>query len=150
MSETLASVLVSLQDRQLLIPEVALVEVEPMSGLIVEARKESWLLGHKHWSNQRIPVIAFEILAGGHLRKHSEKARIAIFQCSDEVTELRYWGMLIQGDADKLEVSEDDLKLLSDEPSSAECACISLQEKPVSIPNLAFIEQQLLASGVTH
>ena len=57
MSEnSVLSALISLQDRQLLVPDNLLADVTPFGGMIVESHKERWVLGHKYWRNMRIPV----------------------------------------------------------------------------------------------
>jgi len=147
---TLKSLMIPLQDRKLLLPQGVIAKVEPMARLIVETQGERWILGHKHWAKMRIPVISFEILAGGRLKKHSEHARIAIFKGSGKHTALPYWGMLVQGAPDNFALKESEIKIINENLSDAEYLSVQFHKDNARIPNLDFIEDQLMASGVVH
>jgi len=82
--DSILTALIALQDRQLLVPDNLLVDVASLGGLIVESHKEGWILGHQYWRNMRIPVVCFENLSGGSLKKHSEKACIVILNRSSD------------------------------------------------------------------
>ena len=144
MSEnSLLSALISLQDRQLLVPDNLLAGVTPFGGMIVESHKERWVLGHKYWRNMRIPVVCFENLSGGSLKKHSEQACIAVFNRSTDNEQQSFWGMLIQGEPRRLTVSEQDLEMKSAQLSEAEVVAVGVNSEQASIPNLAYIEERL-------
>lgn len=148
MSEnTLLSALISLQDRQLLVPGNLLADVTPLGGMIVESHKEGWILGHKYWRNMRIPVVCFENLSGGSLKKHSEKACIAIFNRSSAHEAQNFWGLLVQGEPQKLELCEADITLVNAQLSDAEIVAVEVNNQTASVPNLAFIEARLQASS---
>jgi len=142
------SALVALQDRQLLVPDNLLVDVAPLGGLIVESHKENWILGHKYWRNMRIPVVCFENLSGGSLKKHSEKACIVVFNRSSEHDEQNFWGLLVQGTPHRIELREEDLETVTAQLSQAELASVRVKGEQASVPNLVFVEEQLQASGV--
>lgn len=150
MSNTsLSSVLFALQDRNLLVPDNLLADMTPMAGLIVESHKEGWILGHKYWRNLRIPVVCFETLSGGSLKKHSENACIAVFnRCSDNES-VGFWGMLVQSAPQIMQLSEANLETISAQLSEAEIAAVHVNGEQASIPDLAFVEERLsLVSGL--
>lgn len=144
MSEnSVLSAFISLQDRQLLVPDNLLADVTPFGGMIVESHKERWVLGHKYWRNMRIPVVCFENLSGGSLKKHSEQACIAVFNRSTDNEQQSFWGMLIQDQPRRLTVGEQDLEMKSAQLSEAEVAAVRVNDEQASIPNLAYIEERL-------
>lgn len=144
MSEnSLLSALISLQDRQLLVPDNLLAGVTPLGGMIVESHKERWVLGHKYWRNMRIPVVCFENLSGGSLKKHSEQACIVVFNRSTDDEKQSFWGMLIQDEPRRLALSEQELEMKSAQLSEAEIAAVRVNNEQASIPNLAYIEERL-------
>jgi len=146
MAESLSSVLMTLQDRNLLLPTNVIVETTSMSGLIVESRDQRWILGHKYWRNLRIPVIAFEILAGGGLKKHSERARIIVFNAQTDQQHIPFWGMLVQDIPRSVQVSEQNITTSEENISKAEHMAVEFQERYARIPDLVFVEQQLLSA----
>lgn len=146
----ISSLILSLQDRSLLLPDTMVAEITPMAGLIVESSKQRWMLGHKHWRNMRIPVIAFETLSGGSLKKHSERACIAVFKGSGAHEKLPFWGMLVQSAPRSVQVYEHDLAEMNEQLSETELMAVAVKENSVRIPNLEYLEQELLASGAVH
>lgn len=148
--KSVLSALIALQDRHLLVPDNLLVDVTPLGGLIVESHKEGWILGHKYWRNLRIPVVCFENLSGGSLKKHSEKACIVIFNRSSELDGQNFWGLLVQDEPHRIDICEADLETVNAQLSEAEIAAVRVQGEQASVPNLVFIEEQLQASGVAQ
>lgn len=146
--ESILSALVALQDRQLLIPDNLLVDVIPLGGLIVESHKEGWILGHKYWRNMRIPVVCFENLSGGSLKKHSEKARVIILNRSTEHEKQNFWGLLVQNEPRRMTLREEDIKSVNAQLSRSEMAVVKVGGEEASVPNLVFVEQKLQASGL--
>ena len=147
-NKSLQSALFALQDRNLLVPDNLLADVTPMEGLIVESHKDGWVLGHKYWRNLRIPVVCFENLAGGSLKKHSEKARIAVFNRVSDNENVSFWGMLVQDNPQIMVLVEADLEAVSAQLSEAEIAAIKVKGEQASVPDLAFVEKRLVALGV--
>jgi len=148
--DRLLSALVALQDRQLLVPDNLLVDVTPLGGLIVESHKEGWILGHKYWRNMRIPVVCFENLSGGSLKKHSEKACIVILNRSSEHESQNFWGLLVQDEPHRLTLREEDIEAVNAQLSQSEIAAVRVHGKEASVPNLVFVEEQLQASELTQ
>lgn len=147
---TISGLILPLQDRSLLLPDNLVAEVTPMAGLIVESRKERWVLGHKHWRNMRIPVISFETLSGSSLRKHSEYARIAVVQGSGANENLPFWGMLVQNHPRAVQITEKDVMETDEQTSNTELMAVFVKDNAARIPDLAYLEQQLISAGVVH
>ena len=144
LAESLSSVLMTLQDRNLLLPSNVVVEITAMAGLIVESRVQRWVLGHKYWRNLRIPVVTFETLAGGSLKKHSERARIAVFNRQTEQEHLPFWGMLVQDVPRNVQISEQSIVTCEENISEVEHVAVEFQGRSARIPDLVSIEKQLL------
>ncbi len=146
----LPSLIIPLQDRSLLLPACTLAEVTPMAGLIVESHSQRWVLGHKHWRNLRIPVVCFETLSGGSLKKHSEKACIAVFKSFAGNDKLPFWGMLVQGQPRTVKVSEKDICELDEHLSDTELMSVQLKNEHLRIPDLDSVEKQLFETAVAN
>jgi|GEM_PF-740388 len=144
----IASLLLPLQDRKLILPVEAVADITPMAGLIVESRAERWVLGHKHWRNLRVPIIAFETYAGGSLKKHSEHARIAIINRYNKSAAQPVWGILIQGKPTRLGLSEQELIDTEETVSKAEHSCVNVKNVVARIPDLDALEKSLMEIGV--
>lgn len=140
---TLMSALISLQDRQLLVPDNLLAGITPLDGMIVESHRERWILGHKYWRNKRIPVVCFENLSGGSLKKHSEHARIAVFNRTTDHEHQSFWGLLVQGEPRRMLLGEEDTAPLDAQLSEAELVALKVKNEQASVPNLTFIETRL-------
>ncbi len=145
-AESLSSVMMPLQDRNLLLPANVIVETTSMSGLIVESRVQRWILGHKYWRNLRIPVITFEILAGGGLKKHSEHARIIVFHGQTDQELMPYWGMLVQDIPRSVQISDQNITVSEENISKFEHVAVEFQGRHARIPDLGQIEKQLFSS----
>lgn len=143
MAETLASMIVKLQDRNLVLPEQAMADIEPLTGLIVELHSQKWILGHKHWRNMRIPVVSFENLAGGSLKKHSEYAKIAILNRSKPDNNISFWGLLVQDVPEKLELSDSGVVQVDEPLGEADLMAVEVNGKRACIPDLGMIEANL-------
>jgi len=146
----LSSLLLPLQDRSLLLPDSLVVEVTPMAGLIVESRKERWMLGHKHWRHLRSPVVSFENLSGSSLRKHSEYARIAVVQSTVGREDFLFWGLLIQNQPRPLQVAERDIIETDEQLAASELMAVLVKDTAARIPNLSYLEEQLISAGFVH
>jgi len=144
--DSVLSALLALQDRHLLVPDNLLVDVAPLGGLIVESHKGGWILGHKYWHNMRIPVVCFENLSGGSLKKHSEKACIVVFNRSSEYDGQNFWGLLVQGEPNRINIREGDIEAINAQLSQAEIAAVRVQGEQASVPDLVFVEEQLQAA----
>ena len=74
-----ASLLVPMQQKNLLVPNVSIAEVVPRSELEQADNAPPWHLGHLHWRGERVPVISFEIANSQVRGQDVRDARIAVF-----------------------------------------------------------------------
>lgn len=142
-------VILTLQDRKIIVPDNALAEVISFGGLVAESCAQQWMLGHKHWNNLRVPVISFELLAGGSLKRHTEHAKIAIFNRHTKDSPLSFWGMLIQDISNTIPLDKLDLIELDPQHSNAELMSVEINGDCVQIPDLSYIEQSFLNVGIS-
>ena len=147
--QTIEAKLLALQDRTLLVPSVAITDTVPMAGLIVESHPENpWVLGRIHWRGLRLPVISFELMAGSTLQKHSEHARIAIFQRCSEESSVSFWGMLIQSDASDVAVAENDLEGNEEAAEEIELIAATVNGTIARIPDFSQIDDRMQIAGL--
>lgn len=88
------SLLVPLQGRQLLLPNVNVAEVVSYAELSPVQDKPDWFLGTLMWRGMEIPVVSFESLNGEGLP--FERERVAVMN-GISGTDLSFYALVVQG-----------------------------------------------------
>ena len=145
-NNTMSSLLVSLQQRPLILPTACVVEVLDYSRPANKTSGADWLLGNTRWRGQDIPVISFELLNQRQFAEFSATNRIMIVRRTTEECEIPYYGVVIQGLPQPLELHEKDIKESSEEAGAAEKMQVMFKEIPAVLPDLGRIEEKLSAA----
>ncbi|PTY38340.1 hypothetical protein BGP77_16350 [Saccharospirillum sp. MSK14-1] len=135
-----------MQQKSLLVPQVALAEVMANAALTDAANAPDWLLGWLDWRGQTVPVISYEVANGHSAAADSPGARLAIFNAVSEQTEPRFFAVRIQGIPRLLRLSDAEVR----EDSLAHRAplermAVITQLGKASIPDLDALERLLTA-----
>ena len=142
-NNTIASLLVPLQQRPLLLPTACVVEVLEYSRPTKKASDHPWLLGETRWRGQEIPVISFELLNQRKFAEFSATNRIMIVRRTTEECEIPFYAMVIQGLPQPLELSKDDIKPSQEDVGTAEKMQVTFKNVPVALPDLGLVEESL-------
>ncbi|MFT5718046.1 MAG: chemosensory pili system protein ChpC [Oleiphilaceae bacterium] len=138
------SLLISLNDRQLLLPNVTVAEIIPYRAPIVIDDNSSWLLGQLEWRNINIPVFSYEALNGSEVPP-IEGARLAVVNGTGSNSKLPFYAILIQGIPKLTHVKEDDIvKVDAMHSGPYDKMAVSLFDEQAMIPDLERIEIELL------
>ena len=135
--ERLATFWLPMQQKSLLVPQLAIAEVIANAELNIEPNAPDWLLGWLDWRAQSVPVLSYEVANGQTLAADSSGTRLAIFNALSQQSEARFFALRIQGVPRLLrlsdaEVREDSLAHLA----PVERMAVITQLGKASIPDL--------------
>ena len=139
-----ASLLIPLNEKQLLLPNVTVAEIIPYRAPTVISDHAGWLLGQLEWRNVHIPVLSYEMLNGSTMPS-IDGARLAVINGTGANENLPFYAILIQGIPKLTHVKEDDIVTVEAMHSGKyDQLAVSLYDEQAMIPNLEMIENELL------
>jgi chemosensory pili system protein ChpC len=139
----IASLLLPLGGRQLLVPNASVVEVVEGELAPVEGKPE-WFVGLLTWRDAQIPVLSFEAMNGQPLPR--ERRRVAIISGISNQSELPYYGLLVQAPPRPARVKIAELEDLENAPvGPVEFLQVRYSGELACIPDLDAVEARLLA-----
>jgi len=103
------SVLIPLDDRQLLLPNAMVAEVMGYQPPEPVEDQPGWYLGNMAWRGVLIPVISFEAMLGGEAVKPGHRGRIAIMNALGGNPRLSHFGMVVQAIPSLVRVTTDNV-----------------------------------------
>ena len=135
--------------RQLLLPEVTVVDVLPGDVLIPPpAGSANWRLGTVTWRDDSVPVVAFEGLNGQPTPQ--EYTHIAILSGISAQRELPYYGIGLQGEPRNAKVKIVELEDLEGaDKGPVEFLSVRYANELAVIPDLDALEARLLEGQVS-
>lgn len=153
---SIAGILLPLQQRPLLLPVACIAEVLGYHRPVEHKRGTDWILGDIRWRGLQLPLISFELFNQGRFTPFSVNNRIAVMHrtTSDSSDTMPFYAMVIQGTPRPLTLKNTELKRSSEASGPAEKGRAMLRETPVTLPDLALIEQTLedlvCPQAITH
>ena len=139
-----ASLLLPLHDKQLILPNVTVAEIIPYRAPTSISDNADWLLGQLEWRNIHIPVISYELINGGSAPP-IEGARLAVINGTGVKRNLTFYAILIQGIPRLAHITEDDIVSVEAMHSGPyDQMAVSLSGEQAMIPDLEMIENELL------
>jgi len=140
----LATLLIPINGRQLILPNVTVAEIIPFVEPAPEDDVPTWYLGRFPWRAQEIPLISFEAINEEPFVSQSRHRRIAVL--NGLVGEsLPFCGIVTEGAPRLMRVMPEEIG--NDEslqPGPAEIARVIVSGEPAAIPDVDFIQQQML------
>ncbi|MFT6690914.1 MAG: chemosensory pili system protein ChpC [Colwellia sp.] len=140
-----ASLLIPLNDKQLLLPNVTVAEIIPYRApTVISDHSSNGLLGQLEWRNINIPVLSYEAFSGSEVPS-IEGARLAVINGTGKNANLPFYAILIQGIPKLTHVKEDDIvKVEAMHSGPYDQMAVSLFDEQAMIPDLEMIEDELL------
>lgn len=145
----LSCILIPLRDRQLLLPSVCVAEIMPWRRIKTQQGLPNWCLGLLGWRGEAVPVARFEAL-----NEPSEEAptqgRCLVVMNRTGAGPASFYALAAEGLPRLVQLADDDLRDDNQRPGAAEARVVRLGTEIASIPDLAYVEQQvaeLLAAG---
>ena len=150
----LYSLLIPLEGERLLVPRVCVAEVIAFSA--PERSREndqlpSWFLGRVEWNGRRLPVVAFESIAGERIsseegQHRAGRTRIVVCHAIGKSLKVGGFGIITQGFPQLVRVNGDVLSLEPDRPwpegQPVLCRTRMINEYPM-IPDMERLETML-------
>ncbi|KEQ18347.1 chemotaxis protein CheW [Endozoicomonas numazuensis] len=146
-SGSLKSRLIPMQQKPLLLPASCIADVVDYSRPSGGNMENRWYLGEIEWRGQTIPLISFERINGGRFADFSATARIAVMHSVTGNEQLPFYGIVIQGIPQEMEVLAGDIRPMPETESTtgaAETSRVIVREIPAAIPDLSQLEQKLV------
>lgn len=146
-SNDLATLLIPMNDKQLVLPNVTVAEVIPFVEPESVDNSPSWFLGTFPWRNQQIPIVSFEALNGEPFISQSSRRRIAVLNGLVDSQRLPFCAMITEGMPRLMRVMPDEVAVDEEasEPGPCEIGKVLVSGERAVIPNVDYLQQQLLS-----
>ncbi len=137
------SLLIPLEEKQLLIPRSNVMEVVSLTELENNQGSIPWLLGSMEWEGSLVPVVSFEGMCGDDISPTAGRSRVILFRCLTGALSSRAFGLVSQGFPQLVRVREDALELASrDFGDSLPILCqVTMASQSPLIPDIEKLEQ---------
>ncbi|WP_444929317.1 chemotaxis protein CheW [Microbulbifer sp. SSSA002] len=139
--QEVSSLLLPLEQGQLLVPVDSLSEVVAMQTPMAVQEVPEWYLGDLVWREQRLPVVSFEVMRGGALGAVAEEGRIAVLSTGNPDGDLPYFALLLHGTPRLVRVTAEELALREQPLSPGELMHVALSGEEAVIPDLQGLER---------
>ncbi|MBZ2169398.1 chemotaxis protein CheW [Marinobacter sp. F4216] len=147
-SQTLACVLIPMNERQLLLPNVSIAEVVDFASTEAGANTPDWLAGYLDWRGLKLPVISYDAANGGtFLVPGDNRGRIVVLNTIGEQHERApFLALLTQGIPSQTRLAEDQVIQTDGETGPADLMKVEVDGDTAWIPNLEYLESLVLAA----
>ncbi len=143
--QEVASLLVPLQGRMLLVPNVTVAEIVPVSQVTPIQGAPDWYLGNCVWREQTIPLLSFEVLNGEMKPNVGSRSRFAVLNTTGLNESLGFIAIVTQGIPRLARVNEEEITEREDADNKPyELMHVSWAGEEAVIPNVAAMEQTFL------
>ncbi len=139
-----ASLLVPIQNKSLLVPNVVVAEVVSLQTMDKELDAPSWSLGSMIWRGESIPVLSFEIANSQVHGRDSSNARVAVLNAVTGQSRHQFFALLIQGIPRMIKLTDKEIR--EDNQVSlgqAEKMAVITQLGKAVVPDLEYLESLL-------
>lgn len=143
--EEVASLLIPLQGRMLLAPNVTVAEIVPVSQVIPVQDAPAWYLGNCSWREQTIPLLSFEVMNGEEKPGVVSRSRFAVINTTGLHDALPFIAILTQGLPRLARVTEEEITEREDaDKKSFELMHVSWAGEEAVIPDVEAMERTFL------
>lgn len=143
--EEVASLLIPLQGRMLLAPNVTVAEIVPVSQVIPVQDAPAWYLGNCSWREQTIPLLSFEVMNGEEKPGVVNRSRFAVINTTGQHDALPFIAILTQGLPRLARVTEEEITEREDaDKKPFELMHVSWAGEEAVIPDVEAMERAFL------
>ncbi len=137
-----ACLLLPLANQLLLLPNVTVAEIVPVSHLTSVEGAPEWYLGNLSWREQSLPLLSFEVLNGGSRPGVGGRSRVAVLNTTGLSDELPFLALLVQNIPRLARVNEEEIRQRDGvEKLPYDLMPVSVAGEDAVIPDLARLEQ---------
>lgn len=109
-NKIVASLLVPVQNKSLLVPNVAIAEVVSIQNIEPAKETPPWCIGWIEWRGEHLPVLSFEIANSQVKGRDSHESRLAIFNSVNASAKRRFFAMIVQGIPRMIKLSDAEVR----------------------------------------
>ncbi len=136
-----SSLLVPVQNKSLLIPNIVIAEVVSQQDMEPATDVPPWCLGYTIWRGERIPVLSFEIANSQVKGRDSTEARVAILNAVSGQARQKFFAILVQGIPRMIKLTDNEIREDKQTTTSqAEKMAVVTQLGKAVIPDLDYLE----------
>ena len=145
MIQEVASLLIPIQGRLLLAPNVTVAEIVPVSQVVPVADAPAWYLGNCNWREQTIPLFSFEVMNGEEKPGVTSRSRFAVLNTTGLNDSLPFIAILTQGLPRLARVTEEEISEREDSDNKPyELMHVSWAGEEAVIPHVEAMERAFL------
>jgi chemosensory pili system protein ChpC len=130
--------------KSLLVPNVALAEVVPITAVSTIDDMPNWLMGTLEWRKKTIPLVSFEAINDEPFVEAGDYLRIAVMNGCQYGDKMPFYAIALRGTPRMTRVVEEEV--IAQESSDlgiAESMSVVVDGVEAIIPNLEYIEAQV-------
>lgn len=143
--QEVASLLIPLHERQLLVPNVTVAEIVPVTQVTSIDDAPAWYLGNCLWREQTIPLLSYEALNGEAKPGYNSRSRFAVFNTTGLHDALPFIAIVTQGLPRLARVNEEEISEREDMDNKPfELMHVSWAGEEAVIPDVAAMERHFL------
>ncbi|MDO8343402.1 MAG: chemotaxis protein CheW [Cellvibrio sp.] len=143
--QEVASLLIPIQGRLLLAPNVTVAEIVPVSQVIPVEGAPAWYLGNCSWREQTIPLLSFEVMNGEDKPGVASRSRFAVLNTTGVNESLPFIAILTQGLPRLARVTEEEISEREDADNKTfELMHVSWAGEEAVIPHVEAMERAFL------
>lgn len=140
----IASLLIPLRDRLLLVPNVSVAEIVPVSQVYPVSGVPNWYLGNCIWREQKVPLLSFEVLNGEAKAGVNNRTRFAVLNSTGLSDDLPFLAIITQGIPRLARVNEEEISERDADRKPFELMHVSWAGEDAIIPDITGMEQAFL------
>jgi chemosensory pili system protein ChpC len=130
--------------KNLLVPNVALAEVVPMTAVESQGDMQNWMLGTLQWRKQTIPLVSFEAINDEPFVEAGDYLRVAVMNGCQDGDKMPFYAIALRGTPRMARVVEEEVTEQENiDLGIAESMSVVVDGNEAIIPNLEYIEAQV-------
>lgn len=139
----LPCVIIPMQDRQLLLPNVSIAEVVDFSISEAEAGSQDWLVGWLEWRGVSLPVVSYDaangkkpVVPGGY------RGRVVVLNTIGQSHDkMPFLALVTQGIPSQIRIGPDQIREIEGAKGSADRLLVEVDGDTAVIPDLEYLEK---------
>lgn len=141
----ISTLLIPVNGKHLVLPNVSVAEIIPYRDPVVGEDVPNWYLGRFTWRSTDVPLVSFEAINDEPFASRNRNRRIAILNNITGNPTLPFCGIVTEGLPRLMRLMAEEIAQDPDAaPGPAETARVLVNGERAAIPNVAFIQQQVL------
>ncbi len=141
-TDTLSCVMIPMNGRQLLLPNVSIAEVVDFASTETMDNAPEWLAGKLEWRGLSLPIISYDGANGTEvITPAGNRGRIVVLNTiGDHHNKVPFMALVTQGIPSQTRLGEEQIKQTDGDTGSADLMQVDVDGEIAFIPDLGFLE----------